>query len=96
MKIRVKGYLKLKQAMGKEPELMMENGQWTIRRLLEELSDRFGKDFSRMIFDPDTGEVNGYVRVLVNGRHYSHMPDRLETPLTDGDDVAIFPPVAGG
>jgi MoaD family protein len=96
MRIRVKGFLTLKQAMGNEPELMMEIGDWTIRRLLEEMSLRFGKDFSRMIFDPETGEVNGYVRVLVNGRHYSHMPDRLGTFLREGDDVAIFPPLAGG
>lgn len=96
MRIRVKGFLTLKPAMGNEPELMMEIGDWTIRRLLEEMSLRFGKDFSRMIFDPETREVNGSVRVLVNGRHYSHMPDRLETLLRDGDDVAIFPPLAGG
>ena len=96
MKIRVRGFLTLKQAMGSEPELMIEIDDLTIRRLLEEMSVRFGKGFYRMIFDPDTGEVNGYVRVLVNGRHYSHMPDRLETRLTDGDDVAIFPPLAGG
>lgn len=96
MKIRFKGYLTLKQTMGDEPELMTHMGDWTIRRLLAELSVQFGMEFRKMVFDLETGEISSHIRVLVNGRHYAHIPDRLETRLKDGDDIAIFPPIAGG
>jgi molybdopterin converting factor small subunit len=32
----------------------------------------------------------------VNGRHVSHLPEGLETELADGDEVSVFPVVAGG
>jgi hypothetical protein len=31
--------------------------------------------------------MSPYVGVLVNGRHYSHLPDRQQTELADGDEV---------
>ena len=40
--------------------------------------------------------MSPYVGVLVNGRHYSHLPDRQQTELADGDEVSILPPAAGG
>ncbi|MGD8857203.1 MAG: MoaD/ThiS family protein [Chloroflexota bacterium] len=40
--------------------------------------------------------VSRQVAILVNGRHYSHLPNGLNTKLKDGDDVALFPPIAGG
>lgn len=42
-----------------------------------------------------TGEIRAYVNILKNGRniHFSGGP---ETPLTEGDTVALFPPAGGG
>lgn len=34
--------------------------------------------------------------LIINGRSYRNLPDQLETELQDGDEVAIFPPMAGG
>jgi MoaD family protein len=96
MKIKVKGYVTLRKAMDNKAVLEMEMADATIRDLLGHLSERFGKDFTDLIFDPSTGEISGHIRILVNGRHYTHLPNLLDTELKEGDEVALFPPVAGG
>ncbi|NOQ19123.1 MAG: molybdopterin synthase sulfur carrier subunit, partial [Desulfobacterales bacterium] len=30
------------------------------------------------------------------GRHYIHLPNRLDTELEEEDEVALFPAIAGG
>ncbi|MFX1565557.1 MAG: MoaD/ThiS family protein [Promethearchaeota archaeon] len=47
-----------------------------------------------MVLEPD-GSLKSYFHVLVNGRHV-RLQQGLQTPLTDGDVVAIFPPIGGG
>ncbi len=46
------------------------------------------------IFDAQ-GRVVPYVSVFVDGRDIRYL-DGLATPLADSDEIAIFPPVAGG
>jgi len=41
------------------------------------------------------GRVVPYVSVFVEGRDIRYL-DGLATPLADSDEIAIFPPVAGG
>ncbi len=96
MKIRVKGYLTLKKLMGDKAEISLEIENTTIKGVLELLSQRFGQDFKNSIFNPKTKEVHSHIKVLVNGRHYHNLPARLDTRLKEGDEVALFPPVAGG
>jgi molybdopterin synthase sulfur carrier subunit len=36
-----------------------------------------------------------HVRVMVNG-HDSELAQGLETVVTDDDEIAVFPPIAGG
>ncbi|HET6964610.1 MAG TPA: MoaD/ThiS family protein [Acidimicrobiales bacterium] len=54
----------------------------TVGDVLDQARDRFGADFSAIL--------DG-CRVWVNGE-----PSEPSTPLTDGDEVAILPPVSGG
>ena len=96
MKITVKGYLTLRKAMGNHAMLEMEIERATLRGLLGDLSGRFGEGFKDLMFDPKTNEVNDHIRVLVNGRHYNYLPEKLDTQLEEGDEVSLFPPVAGG
>ena len=64
--------------------------------MLKNLSNRFGEGFSDLIFDPKTKEVKNHISILVNGRHYIFLPKRLATELKEGDEVALFPQIAGG
>lgn len=53
-----------------------------VRDVVDELSARYGERFARI------AEVGSFV---VNGERASP-----ETPLAEGDEVALLPPVSGG
>ena len=59
--------------------------------LLEELVRRYGSKFEGELFQPGKREVKPYIKVLLNG-HGAELMARL----SEGDVVAIFPPVGGG
>lgn len=75
-------------------EIEMKNA--SLGDVLKDLSNRFGEGFSDLIFDPKTKEVKNHILILVNGRHYIFLPKRLATELKEGDEVALFPQIAGG
>lgn len=96
MKITIRSFLTLREVMGDQSVLELEIGNLTLMELLNELSDMFGDRFSQMVFDESGKELNSHIRILINGRHYAHIPRKLNTRLQQGDEVALFPPVMGG
>ena len=96
MKIKVKGYFTFKKAMNNKAVLEIEMKNASLGDVLEDLSNRFGEGFSDLIFDPKTKEVKNHISILVNGRHYIFLPKLLATELKEGDEVALFPQIAGG
>ena len=61
--------------------------------LLELLSQRYGPAFRKAVFDGDA--LHTELILLVNGRNV-RTTGELATPLADGDEVSVFPMVAGG
>ena len=82
--------------MDTQAAIDFEGDVLTIDDLLHELSDKYGEDFKKIIFDPKTHALSRHIRILINGRHYSHLPGKLNTQLHDGDEISLFPPIAGG
>ncbi|NQU66262.1 MAG: MoaD family protein [SAR324 cluster bacterium] len=96
MKIKVKGFLTFGEVMGRQGDLELEFSQVTIRQLLLHLSEIFGKGFQEMIYDPNDKTGKLISMVLVNGHNHRNLQDRLDHELKDGDNVDLFPPMAGG
>ena len=96
MKITVRGFLTLRSVMDARVAIDFERDVLTVAGLLCELCDKYGEDFRKMIFDPQTNAPGRNIRILINGRHCSHLPGKLSTQLHDGDEVSLFPPIAGG
>jgi molybdopterin synthase sulfur carrier subunit len=67
----------------------------TIAVVLEKLAERYGRKFSEYVYEKKPREVKGFLQFLVNGRSMVSFKG-LETVLSDGDVLAIIPPVGGG
>ena len=74
-----------------ESEIELQSTQ-NIQELLNTLCDSSNR--REKIFD-DSGELKPYVTILKNGMSIKAL-DGVQTKLVDGDELAIFPPVAGG
>ena len=61
--------------------------------ILERLFQKFGEVFRSKIFE--NGDIRPQVTIMINGRNIRFL-NGINSPLKDGDIVAIFPPVAGG
>ncbi len=75
-------------------QLMVNLKGRTVGDLLQQLCGKHGRNFRETVFNKQ-GSVRPYIKILVNGRGL-HVLHGLETTLSDGDVVAIFPPIAGG
>ncbi len=96
MKIKVKGYFNFKKVFRNLGVTEIEISGATLSGLFDVLSNRFGEEFTDLSYDIRTKRVRGEIRILLNGRHIVHLSEGLDTELKEGDEVALFPPVAGG
>lgn len=96
MAIKIRGYLTFREIIGEQSITIAKGETISINELLIKLSKTLDDRFEDTIYDPQTKTLGEHVAVLINGRSYTHLPNKLETQLKDGDQVAIFPPMAGG
>ena len=96
MIIKVKGYLTFKESIGQREVELSEDIKLTLIDFLELLAAELNSDIGGIIYNQDTSTVGQFVAVMCNGRHYNHLPDKLLTILKHNDEIALFPPAAGG
>jgi len=64
-----------------------------VKGLLDELEDQFGG--LKGLVRNEQGEVHRHIAIYVNSEAIDALQG-LSTPLSDGDEVAIIPALAGG
>jgi molybdopterin synthase sulfur carrier subunit len=93
--ISVRLFTTLRELAGKGTEtLEFEVGNVSVRDVLAGLAERHGKKFRDYLYD-ESGAVREHLQLLVNGKSTAFM-EELDTRVSDGDEVAIVPPVGGG
>lgn len=65
-----------------------------IAQLLQRIQQQVSTPFIHKLLD-DQGKMHAGTIIMVNRRNIHHLKG-LDTPVSDGDLVALFPPGAGG
>lgn len=95
MKITLHTILGLKQVIGQKlTDIDLPKGS-TVEDLLAYMKERWGSALSPHLFDPESGAILSYVRIMVNGQTIPHL-NGMKAPLNDGDEILILPPASGG
>ncbi len=95
MKVTLHTILGIKEVIGQRlTEIELPQAS-TIEGLLTSMRERWGEGLSTRLFQPESGTVLPYVRIMVNGQAIDFLQG-METPLKEGDEVLILPPVSGG
>ena len=95
MKVTLHTILGIKDVIGQRlTEIELSSGS-TVDDFLTYMKERWGDELSTRLFHPNSVEVLPYVRVMVNGQTIEFL-EGTETPLKDGDEILILPPVSGG
>jgi len=89
-RVSVKMFATVREAAG-TPSAQLEAVD--VEDLLQKLRKSFGPRFASLLKEADS-DPEGLV-MLLNGRNVSRSRTR-PVKLTDGDEIAIFPPVSGG
>jgi molybdopterin synthase sulfur carrier subunit len=90
----VRYMLAIRELVGVQEERFEINGS-TLRDLLTKIVEVHGNKLENTLFDRRKERISLSVVVFVNGREARHLSG-LDTKLTNGDQITVVPPSAGG
>lgn len=92
--MKVKFYATLRKIVGaKTIDVSLEEGA-TVRDLIAEITRRYPALRPEMLDEQDN--LYGHVHVFINGRDAPFLEAGLDSVISSGDEVGIFPAVGGG
>jgi len=94
MRVRVSFHGAVRDVVGADEETVQLPTPADVRRLLERLGEKHGPALTDRVLRRD-GTTWPSVAILLNGSNIS-LNRGLNTPLAEGDVVAIVPVIAGG
>jgi molybdopterin synthase sulfur carrier subunit len=92
LRVKVRAFASFREILGGETEVEIPEGA-TMHFLLQSLSMK-DRRFEEEAFAP-SGEPRDHLYLMIN-RKRINPAGGLQISLCEGDEVAIFPPVAGG
>ncbi len=92
MIVHIRPFANFRDILGKDLRVELEDGS-TVKELLDSLCTSHHR-LKSAVFD-GSGKVQEYVILMKNRKDVDSL-EGLETMLSDGDEVAILPPIAGG
>jgi len=81
---KVKFFATLREITGKREEIVEGNN---VKEVLNALYKEYGEEFKK--------ELKERSMILVNGKNIEHL-EGMETKVSKGDTISIFPPAGGG
>ena len=98
MEIKIRFFTNLRELVNKREESLTfpdDDEKVTVDLVLKALSEKYGKSFTKYVYDSKTGQPKTFLQFLVNGTSTSTL-NGLETQLKHNAVLAILPPVGGG
>lgn len=91
--MNIKLFADFRELCGGKVVSVGSNDPQAIGTLLDALIERFPVMKTELF--TESGELQPLVSVFVNGKNIIHL-DGLQTIVTSEDQIALFPPIAGG
>lgn len=95
MNVRVRSIALIRNLLGKEQiELSLPQGA-TVADVLDRLTELGDPKLASYFAEPEEKSAHAPLRIMVNGRDITVLQNR-DTVVSDGDDILVFIPIAGG
>jgi molybdopterin synthase sulfur carrier subunit len=92
MTVKIRFFARFRELLGTDIPAEPENGA-TLLSLVRAIAQKKKEGYDA-IFD-EQGNFHEFVIVMRNGKRIEH-EDTAAVRVADGDEIAVFPPVAGG
>ena len=92
MKIRIRAFAQVKDILGADSFLEYPEGT-SVRELLDSLRQRAGESEDQLF--SRNGDLHSHLVLMINGTRI-YKDDVESLTLSEGDEIALFPPVSGG